>query len=96
MPEGEIASVETLSPSLISTGAVSRSSTGTPRGTGLMFGPFTTSVEAASASDAGGISPAAEASSEAGHVRSGAVPTVRGSVMRPVRAEAAAVSGEQR
>ena len=39
-----MSSVETLSPSLISTGAVSARSTGRPSGTGLMFGPFRTST----------------------------------------------------
>ena len=96
VPDGEMSSVETLSPSLISTGALRRSSTGAPRGTGLMFGPFSTSTPAASAGPTGGMSPATEASSDAGHCRSGAVPALRGSVIRPVSAEAAAVRGEQR
>jgi len=61
-----------------------------------MFGPFRTSTVAASASGVGGISPATDASSDAGHRRSGATPAFRGSVIRPVSAEAAAVSGEQR
>src|SRR5437879_9396134 len=38
-PAGEISSVDTLSPSLITTGASSVSATGSPSGTGLMFGP---------------------------------------------------------
>src|SRR3990172_5274640 len=42
-PAGEMSSVETLSPSLISTGASSVSATGSPSGTGLMFGPRVTS-----------------------------------------------------
>ena len=96
VPEGEMSSVETLSPSLMSTGALRRSSVGRPRGTGLMLGPLRTSTPAASDGDSGGISPASEASSVAGQCRSGGVPALRGSLMRPVRAETAAVSGEQR
>src|SRR5262249_44275023 len=38
-PAGEMSSVDTLSPSLITTGASSVSATGSPSGTGLMFGP---------------------------------------------------------
>ena len=66
VPDGEMSSVETLSPSLISTGASSVSSVGRPRGTSLMFGPRTTSTVAASAAGSGGTRPAREAASDAG------------------------------
>src|SRR5262245_63126089 len=66
VPDGEISSVETLSPSLITTRAVNVSSGGFPRGTSLMFGPLKTSVARASSGDAGGTSPATEAASDAG------------------------------
>src|SRR3972149_3425 len=42
-PAGEMSSVETLSPSLSSTEASSVSATGSPSGTGLIFGPRVTS-----------------------------------------------------
>ncbi len=42
-PAGEMSSVDTLSPSLMRTGASSVSATGSPSGTDLMFGPRTTS-----------------------------------------------------
>ena len=52
-PAGEMSSVETLSPSLSSTGASSDSATGSPSGTGLMFGPRTTSPWPSGAHEAG-------------------------------------------
>ena len=66
VPDGEMSSVETLSPSLISTGNLSDSSSARPRGTSLMLGPLMTRTEAASVSDRGGMSPAVLATSEAG------------------------------
>src|SRR2546422_11025470 len=54
VPDGEMSSVETLSPSLISTGNLSDSSSARPRGTSLMLGPLMTRTEAASVSDSGG------------------------------------------
>ena len=48
VPEGEISSVETLSPSLMSTAARSVASTGRPAGTSLMLGPLTTVTASAS------------------------------------------------
>src|SRR5207302_8630242 len=38
-PAGELSSVDTLSPSLITTAASSVSTTGSPSGTGVLFGP---------------------------------------------------------
>src|SRR5262249_4512905 len=66
VPDGEMSSVDTLSPSLISTGARSVASTGRPRGTSLMLGPRTTVTAAASLSGDGGSSPALEAVGVAG------------------------------
>ena len=68
-----MSSVETLSPSLISTGALRRSSTGAPRGTGLMFGPFRTSTAAASAGADGRDQPG-----HRGEQRRGPLPLGRG------------------
>ena len=62
-PAGEMSSVETLSPSLISTGASSVSVTGSPSGTGLMFGPRTTSPVAVRATK-----PATEVAKRAGRL----------------------------
>ena len=90
-PAGEMSSVETLSPSLSSTGASSDSATGSPSGTGLMFGPRTTSPR-----PSGATKPATEAANFAGSVTAGSAPSVRGSVMTPVSAEAAATTDEQR
>ena len=61
-----------------------------------MFGPLRTSTPAASDGASGGISPASEATRLAGQCRSGGAPALRGSLMRPLRAETAAVSGEHR
>src|SRR4030095_16227952 len=61
VPEGEMSSVDTLSPSFRSTVARSDASTGRPRGTGLMLGPFSPSVADASAVEAGGGRPHAAA-----------------------------------
>src|SRR5262249_61695449 len=61
VPDGEMSSVDTLSPSLISTGARSVASTGRPRGTSLMLGPRTTVTVAASLAGDGGRSPAVDA-----------------------------------
>src|SRR5215510_5833772 len=66
VPDGEMSSVDTLSPSLISTRAVNDSSGGRPRGTSLMLGPLKTSVVRPSSTDTGGTSPAAEAANDAG------------------------------
>src|SRR3990170_1230062 len=95
MPEGMMSSVETLSPTLSSTGATSVSSGGAATGTGLMLGPLATSTLAASASGAGFTSPADEASNDLGKIRSGGATWRRGSVIVPVRAEAAATTEEQ-
>ena len=58
-----MSSVETLSPSLMQhRRAQALLGRARPRGTGLMFGPLTTSTPAASDADSGGTSPATEAS----------------------------------
>src|SRR3989442_15490438 len=90
-PAGEMSSVETLSPSLSSTGASSVSATGSPSGTALMLGPRITSPP-----PSGATSPASDGTKRGGSFTSGGVPRVRGSVMTPVSAEAAATSDEQR
>ena len=90
-PAGEMSSVDTLSPSLSSTGASSRSAIGSPRGTGLMLGPRTTSPW-----PSGGTKPTSEAAKRSGSRTGASAPSVRGSVMTPVTAEAAATSDEQR
>src|SRR5436309_5011021 len=90
-PAGEMSSVDTLSPSLSSTGASSVSATGSPSGTGLMFGPRTISPP-----PSGGTTPAVEAANCGGSFTATGAPSVRGSVMTPVSAEAAATTDEQR
>src|SRR5215470_19177563 len=90
-PAGEMSSVETLSPSLSSTGASSDSGTGSPSGTGLMFGPRTISPP-----PSGATKPTVEEAKRGGSAASGCAPSVRGSVMTPVNAEAAATTDEQR
>src|SRR5213593_237525 len=70
-PAGEMSSVDTLSPSLITTGA-------------------------SSASPTGSTNPAVEDAKRGGSVTCGSGPSVRGSVMTPVSAEAAATTDEQR
>src|SRR6266511_3108211 len=96
VPDGEMSSVETLSPSLIRTGAVRVSSGGRPRGTSLILGPLTTSTVADSPGEAGGTSPASEAARDPGSRLSAAAPALRGSVITPWSADTAAVTGEQR
>src|SRR5437867_1921964 len=90
-PAGEMSSVETLSPSLIRTGASSVSATGSPIGTVLMFGPRTTSP-----SPSGSTKPTVESANCGGSVTGEGAPSVRGSVITPVSAEAAATVDEQR
>src|SRR5215468_10580490 len=90
-PAGEMSSVETLSPSLSSTGASSVAATGSPRGTGLMLGPRSTSPP-----PSGATSPASDGTKRGGSFTSEGAPSVRGSVMAPVSAEAAATSDEHR
>src|SRR5215831_14442761 len=90
-PAGEMSSVETLSPSLSSTGASSDSGTGSPSGTGLMFGPRTMSPP-----PSGATKPTSEAANRSGSFTGGSAPRERGSVMTPVTAEAAATRDEQR
>src|SRR5713226_8013426 len=90
-PAGEMSSVETLSPSLRSTGASSDSATGSPSGTVLMLGPRTTSP-----CPSGATKPTVELANLGGIVTDAGSPSVRGSVMTPVSAEAAATSDEQR
>src|SRR5712691_9060419 len=90
-PAGEMSSVETLSPSLSNTGASSVSATGSPIGTGLMLGPRTTSPP-----PSGATKPTVELANFGGNSTAVGSPSVRGSVMTPVSAEAAATSDEQR
>src|SRR5213593_1046475 len=90
-PAGEMSSVETLSPSLRRTDASSAGATGSPSGTGLMLGPRSTSPPLS-----GATNPASDAAKRGGSCTSGGVPSVRGSVMVPVSADAAATSDEQR
>src|SRR5262249_19046099 len=90
-PAGEMSSVETLSPSVSSTGASSVGATGSPRGTGLMLGPRSTSPP-----PSGATNPASDVTNRGGSFTSDGAPNVRGSVMTPVSAEAAATTDEQR
>src|SRR5690242_14910407 len=91
VPAGEMSSVETLSPSFKSTGASSDSATGSPSGTGLMLGPRMMSPV-----PSGGTKPTSEAAKRSGSITGASTPSVRGSVMTPVIAEAAATRDEQR
>src|SRR5947207_1990977 len=90
-PAGEMSSVDTLSPSLRSTGASSVSATGSPSGTALMLGPRITSPP-----PSGATKPTVELANFGGSITAAGSPRVRGSVMTPVSAEAAATSDEQR
>ena len=90
-PAGEMSSVETLSPSFSTTGPSSVPATGSPSGTGLMLGPRTTSP-----CPSGGTKPTSDTEKRSGSVTGGSAPSVRGSVMTPVIADAAATSDEQR
>src|SRR3989442_15855457 len=89
-PAGEMSSVDTLSPSLITTGASSASATGSPRGTGLMFGPRRISPP-----PSGSTNPAVEDAKRGGIVTPGGGPSGGGSVMTPARAEARATTAGQ-
>src|SRR5262249_1323212 len=82
-PAGEMSSVDTLSPSLITTGASSVSATGSPRGTGLMFGP-----RGISPAPSGWTNPTVELAKRAGRLTGAGAPSVRGSGQTPVGAEA--------
>src|SRR5262249_52133955 len=90
-PAGEMSSVDTLSPSLMTTGASSASATGSPSGTGLMLGP-----RGISPAPSGSTNPTVELAKRAGRFTGAGAPSVRGSVMTPVSAEAAATVDEQR
>ena len=90
-PAGEMSSVEILSPSLITTGASSVSGTGSPSGTGLMFGPRGISPWPSDSTN-----PTVEVAKRGSNAVAVWAPRVRGSVMTPVSAEAAATSDEQR
>src|SRR5262245_5494779 len=90
-PAGEMSSVEILSPSFSSTGPSSDSATGSPSGTGLMFGPRTTSPP-----PSGATKPTSEVAKRSGSATGGSAPSVRGSVITPAVADAAATSDEQR
>src|SRR2546422_10141568 len=90
-PAGEMSSVDTLSPSLITTGASSASATGSPSGTGLMFGPRRISPP-----PSGSPNPALAEAKRGGSGTAGGGPGVRGSGMTPVSAEAAAPTDGER
>src|SRR5690349_10745863 len=90
-PAGEMSSVDTLSPSLITTGASSDSATGSPSGTGLMFGP-----RGISPAPSGSTKPTVDVEKRGGRATGDGAPSVRGSVITPVSAEAAATVDEQR
>src|SRR5262249_1794677 len=90
-PAGEMSSVEILSPSLSNTGASRLAATGSPSGTGLMLGPRTTSPP-----PSGATSPTSDGPRRGASFTSEGAAGVRGSVMTPVSAEAAATSDEQR
>src|SRR5256885_8512832 len=90
-PAGEMSSVDTLSPSLITTAASSVSTTGSPSGTGLMFGP-----RGISPAPSGSTNPTVDDAKRVGKVTGVGAPRVRGSVITPVSAEAAATVDEHR
>src|SRR6266566_299399 len=90
-PAGEMSSVDTLSPSLITTDASRVSATGSPSGTGLMFGP-----RGISPMPSGSTNPTVDDAKRGGMVTGVGAPRVRGSVMTPVSAEAAATVDEHR
>src|SRR5216117_1498113 len=90
-PAGEMSSVEILSPSLITTDASSVTGTGSPSGTGLMFGPRGISPWPSDSTN-----PTVEVAKRGSNAVAAWAPRVRGSVMTPVSAEAAATSDEQR
>src|SRR5262249_25861740 len=90
-PAGEMSSVDTLSPSLITTDASSVSATGSPSGTGLMFGP-----RGISPAPSGSTNPTVEPAKRARRGTGAGAPSGRGSVMTPVGGEAAATVDEQR
>src|SRR2546422_11437301 len=90
-PAGEMSSVDTLSPSLIRTGASSASATGSPSGTGLMFGPRRISPP-----PSGSTNPAVEDAKRGGSGTAGGGASGRGAVVAPVSAEAAAPTHEPR
>src|SRR5262249_26409650 len=96
VPEGEMSSVDTLSPSLISTGARSVAWTGRPRGTSLMLGPRTTVTAAASLSGDGGSSPALDAVRVAGEGGAGAAAPAGGAGVGPGGGRGAAGAGGAR
>src|SRR3989441_11791144 len=87
-PAGEMSSVDTLSPSLITTGASSASATGSPSGTGLMFGPRRISPP-----PSGSTNPAVEDAKRGGRVTAGGGPSGRGAGVAPGGPEAAATTG---
>src|SRR5262245_18709001 len=90
-PDGEMSSVETLSPSVMRTVASNVSGTGLPTGIGLMLGPLTTSPW-----PSGPTRHTSDAAKAAGRRTGGSAPSDRGSVMTPVSAEAAATTEEHK
>src|SRR3989442_3370756 len=90
-PAGEMSSVDTLSPSLITTAASSVSTTGSPSGTGLMFGP-----RGISPVPSGSTNPTVDDAKRVGKVTGVGAPRGAGSVITPVSAKAAATVDEHR
>src|SRR5262249_60217943 len=88
---GEMASVDPLSPSWTRTGPSRVAAPGSPSGTGLMFGP-----RGISPAPSGSTTPTVELAKRGGRLTGAGEPSVRGSVMTPVSAEAAATVDEQR
>src|SRR4051812_40688066 len=98
-PAGDISSVEMLSPTLSSTGAFSSSGNGDNSGRLEMLGPFTGSTRSASSGSSGATNIAVLTELRSGRSSFGysiftSRAQSRGSVITPVNADAAAVSGE--
>ena len=89
-PAGMMWSVVMSSPSTRRTSAAMSSSRGGKTGSGAMFGPLDISTEPPSSG--GGTIIRSSDGSVSGHAGFGYAPSVRGSVMQPRRADAAAVS----
>src|SRR5258705_13421319 len=90
-PAGEMSSVDTLSPSLITTGASSASATGSPGGTGLMLGP-----RGVSPVPSGSTNPAGDVANRGGKATGRGAPRGRGAGGTPVGAEDPATGRRQR
>jgi len=82
-----------LSPTFSNAFASMEDSSAVVTGNGLIFGPRKTFTSLASSGDAGGITILSLIRKEFGIEISTSLPSVRGSVMTPAKALAAAVSG---